>query len=99
MLQDIGNKLVHSPFVINVLFLLSFKVNLVKVICNFTSNQCHASNSIVRKLARPVGLLNICFIVTFFTSRVFTYFRCSRLSGYVTVLNTGLLSSTSLDDL
>ena len=91
--------LIRSPFIVGILFLLSFGIGLMGMVYGFASGRYRTDGDVIEGLTQPMKLLGVYFVIAFFASQMFACFEYSHLDKCIAILGANLLSSASLSSL
>lgn len=99
ILRSVNGGLIRSPFIVGILFLLSFGIGLMGMVYGFASGRYRTDGDVIEGLTQPMKLLGIYFVIAFFASQMFACFEYSHLDKCLAILGANLLSSVSLGSL
>lgn len=99
ILRSINGSLIHSPFIVGVLFLLSFGIGLMGCVYGFTSGRYRTDQDVMAGLAQPMQQLGVYFVIVFFASQMFAFLEYSRLDQCIAIMGANLLSALPLNGL
>lgn len=99
ILRSANGGLIRSPFIVGILFLLSFGIGLMGMVYGFASGRYRTDGDVIEGLAQPMKLLGVYFVITFFASQMFACFEYSHLDKCMAIWGANLLSSVSLSSL
>ena len=96
ILRSVNGGLIRSPFIVGILFLLSFGIGLMGMVYGFASGRYRTDGDVIEGLTQPMKLLGVYFVIAFFASQMFACFEYSHLDKCIAILGANLLSSASL---
>lgn len=99
ILRGVNGGLIRSPFMVGILFLLSFGIGLMGMIYGFASGRYRTDGDVIEGLTQPMKLLGVYFVIAFFASQMFAFFEYSHLDKCLAVLGADALSSVHLNRL
>ena len=99
ILRSVYGGLIRSPFIVGILFLLSFGIGLMGMVYGFASGRYRTDGDVIEGLTQPMKLLGVYFVIAFFASQMFACFEYSHLDKCIAILGANLLSSASLSSL
>lgn len=99
ILRSVNGGLIHSPFIVGILFLLSLGIGLMGMVYGFASGRYRADGDVIEGLTQPMKLLGVYFVIAFFASQMFACFEYSHLDKCIAILGANMLSSASLSSL
>lgn len=99
ILRSVNGGLIRSPFIVGILFLLSFGIGLMGMVYGFASGRYRTDGDVIEGLTQPMKLLGVYFVIAFFASQMFACFEYSHLDKCIAILGANLLSSASLSSL
>lgn len=92
ILRSVNGGLIRSPFIVGILFLLSFGAGLMGMVYGFASGRYHTDTDVVEGLAQPMKLLGVYFVIAFFAAQMFACFEYSRLDKCLAIMGADLIS-------
>ena len=98
-IRSVNGGLIRSPFIVGILFLLSFGIGLMGMVYGFASGRYRTDGDVIEGLTQPMKLLGVYFVIAFFASQMFACFEYSHLDKCIAILGANLLSSASLSSL
>ncbi len=96
ILRGVNGGLVRSPFLVGILFILSFGVGLMGMIYGFSSGRYRSDSDVVEGLAQPMKMLGVYFVIAFFAAQLFACFEYTQLDKCVSIVGADLLSMAQL---
>lgn len=99
ILRGVNGGLIHSPFIVGILFLLSFGIGLMGMIYGFASGRYRTDSDVIEGLTQPMNLLGVYFVIAFFAAQMFACLDYSQLDNCIAILGADLLSSLQLESL
>lgn len=99
ILRGVNGGLIRSPFIVGILFLLSFGIGLMGMVYGFASGRYRTDSDVIEGLTQPMKLLGVYFVIAFFASQMFACFEYSHLDKCIVIMGADLLSSIQLDSL
>ncbi|KAA6347751.1 p-aminobenzoyl-glutamate transport protein [termite gut metagenome] len=99
VLRGITDGLIRSPFIMGILFILSFGIGLMGTIYGFGSGRYRTDKDVIEGLAQPVRLLATYFVIAFFAAQMFACLEYSHLDKCIIIMASGLFSSIKLTGL
>ena len=99
ILRGVNGGLIHSPFIVGILFLLSFGIGLMGMVYGFASGRYRTDGDVIEGLTQPMKLLGVYFVIAFFAAQMFACFEYSHLDKCIAILGADLLSSLRLGSL
>lgn len=99
ILRSVNGGLIRSPFIVGILFLLSFGIGLMGMVYGFASGRYRTDGDVIEGLTQPMKQLGVYFVIAFFASQMFACFEYSHLDKCIAILGANLLSSASLSSL
>lgn len=99
ILRGVNGGLIHSPFIVGILFLLSFGIGLMGMIYGFASGRYRTDSDVIEGLTQPMNLLGVYFVIAFFAAQMFACLDYSQLDNCIAILGADLLSSLQADSL
>lgn len=99
ILRGVNGGLIHSPFIVGILFLLSFGIGLMGMVYGFASGRYRTDGDVIEGLTQPMKLLGVYFVITFFAAQMFACFEYSHLDECIAILGANFLSSLRLGSL
>ncbi len=79
ILRSVNGGLIRSPFIVGILFLLSFGIGLMGMVYGFASGRYRTDGDVIEGLTQPMKLLGVYFVIAFFASQMFACFEYSHL--------------------
>lgn len=99
ILRGVNGGLIRSPFIVGILFLLSFGIGLMGMVYGFASGRYRTDGDVIEGLTQPMKLLGVYFVIAFFASQMFACFEYSHLDKCIAIMGADFLSSMRLDSL
>ena len=99
ILRGVNGGLIHSPFIVGILFLLSFGIGLMGMVYGFASGRYRTDGDVIEGLTQPMKLLGVYFVIAFFAAQMFACFEYSHLDKCIAILGANLLSSLRVGSL
>lgn len=99
ILRSVNGGLIRSPFIVGILFLLSFGIGLMGMVYGFASGRYRTDGDVIEGLTQPMKLLGVYFVIAFFASQMFACFEYSRLDKCIAIMGADLLTSVRLGSL
>lgn len=99
ILRGVNGGLIRSPFMIGILFLLSFGIGLMGMVYGFASGRYRTDGDVIEGLTQPMKLLGVYFVIAFFASQMFACFEYSNLDECIAIMGADVLSSVRLGSL
>lgn len=99
ILRGVNGSLIRSPFILGILFILSFGIGLMGLIYGFASGRYRTDGDVIEGFTHPMKLLGVYFVIAFFASQLFTCFEYSRLNKCLAIMGADMLSSVQLGNL
>lgn len=99
ILRGVNGGLARSPFMIGILFLLSFGIGLMGMVYGFASGRYRTDGDVIEGLTHPMKLLGGYFVIAFFASQMFACFEYSRLDKCIAIMGADMLSSVRLSSI
>lgn len=99
ILRGVNGGLIRSPFIVGILFLLSFGIGLMGMVYGFASGRYRTDGDVIEGLTQPMRLLGVYFVIVFFASQMFACFEYSHLDKCIAIMGADLLSSIRLSSL
>lgn len=99
ILRSVNGGLIRSPFIVGILFLLSFGIGLMGMVYGFASGRYRTDGDVIEGLTQPMKLLGVYFVIAFFASQMFACFEYSRLDKCIAIMGADLLTSVHLGSL
>lgn len=96
ILRGVNGGLIRSPFIVGILFLLSFGAGLMGMVYGFASGHYRTDANVVEGLAHSMKLLGIYFVIVFFAAQMFACFEYSHLDKCLAIAGADLISSIHL---
>ncbi|MBR6432925.1 MAG: AbgT family transporter [Bacteroides sp.] len=96
ILRSVNGGLIRSPFIVGILFLISFGIGLTGMVYGFASGRYRTDGDVIEGLTQPMKLLGVYFVITFFAAQMFACFEYSRLDRCIAIMGADLLSSVRL---
>ena len=93
--RGINGGLLYSPFIMNILFILSLGIAIVGIVYGVSSGRYHRDVDIVEGLISPIDILGVYFVIAFFASQLYACFSYSHLDQYIALNFASLLTSVS----
>lgn len=86
-------RLIRSPFIMGILFLLSLGAAIMGMVYGFSSGRYRSDNDVIEGLAQPMKLLGGYLVIAFFAAQMFACLEYSHLDKCVAIIGANLLSS------
>lgn len=99
ILRGVNGSLIRSPFIIGILFILSFGIGLMGMVYGFASGRYRKDGDVIEGFTQPMNLLGVYFVIAFFASQLFACFEYSRLNKCLAIMGADMLSSVHLGSL
>lgn len=99
ILRSANGGLIHSPFIVGILFLLSLGIGLMGMVYGFASGRYRTDSDVIEGLTQPMKLLGVYFVIAFFASQMFACFEYSRLDKCIAIMGANMLSVIGLNSL
>jgi len=99
LLRSVNGGLIRSPFIVGILFIISFGAGLMGMVYGFVSGRYRTDTDVIDGLAQPMKLLGVYFVIAFFAAQMFACFEYSRLDKCVAIMGADLLSSVEMNSL
>lgn len=99
ILRSANGGLIHSPFIVGILFLLSLGIGLMGMVYGFASGRYRTDSDVIEGLTQPMKLLGVYFVIAFFASQMFACFEYSRLDKCIAIMGANMLSVVGLNSL
>ena len=93
ILRGVNGGIMHSPFIIGILFLLSLGAGITGMAYGFSSGRYRSDNDVIEGLTQPMNLLGVYFVIAFFAAQMFACLEYSHLDKCVAIMGADLLSS------
>lgn len=97
ILRSVNGGLIRSPFIVGILFLISFGIGLMGMVYGFASGRYRTDGDVIEGLTQPMKLLGVYFVIAFFASQMFACFEYSHLDKCIAIMGADLLTSVRLD--
>lgn len=85
ILRSVNGGLIRSPFIVGILFLLSFGIGLMGMVYGFASGRYRTDGDVIEGLTQPMKLLGVYFVIAFFASQMFACFEYSHLDKCIAI--------------
>lgn len=69
ILRGVNGSLMRSPFIMGILFLLSFGIGLTGMVFGFVSGRYRSDGDVIEGLTYPMKLLGVYFVIAFLPRR------------------------------
>lgn len=99
ILRGVNGGLIRSPFIVGILFLLSFGIGLMGMVYGFASGRYRTDGDVIEGLTQPMKLLGVYFVIAFFASQMFACFEYSHLDKCIAIMGADMISSVRLGSL
>ncbi|MDE6215246.1 AbgT family transporter [Bacteroides sp.] len=99
ILRSANGGLIHSPFIVGILFLLSLGIGLMGMVYGFASGRYRTDSDVIEGLTQPMQLLGAYFVIAFFASQMFACFEYSHLDKCIAIMGANMLSVVGLNSL
>lgn len=99
LLRSVNGGLIRSPFIVGILFLISFGAGIMGMAYGFASGRYRTDMDVVDGLTQPMKLLGVYFVIAFFAAQMFACFEYSRLDQCLAIMGADLLSSVEMNSL
>lgn len=99
ILRGVNGSLIRSPFILGILFILSFCIGLMGTVYGFASGRYRSDGDVIEGFTQPMKLLGVYFVIAFFASQLFTCFEYTRLNKCLAIMGADMLSSIHLGSL
>ncbi|KAA6332114.1 p-aminobenzoyl-glutamate transport protein [termite gut metagenome] len=96
VLRGVTGDLRRSPFIMGVLFILSFGMGLAGTIYGFGSGRYRSDKDVIEGLTQPMRLLAVYIVIVFFAAQMFACLEYSHLDKCILITASGLFSSVKL---
>lgn len=97
ILRSVDGSLMHSPFMVGILFLLSFGIGLMGMAYGFASGRYRTDGDVIEGLSQSVKLLGVYFVIAFFASQMFACMEYSHLDRCLAMMGADYLTSCLLN--
>lgn len=95
ILRGINGGIFYSPFMKNILFIISLGFGIVGIVYGFNSGRYHHDTDIVEGLISPMKILSVYFVIIFFASQLYACFDYSHLDKLLAASIAPLLINVS----
>ncbi len=85
ILRGVSGNLMRSPFIMGVLFLLSFGIGLIGVVYGFSSGKYRSDIDISNGLSQSMRLMGNYLVIAFFASQMFACMEYTHLDKYIAI--------------
>ena len=99
LLRGVTGGLIRSPFMVGVLFIISLGISIMGMVYGFASGRYRNDTDVVEGLAKPMNLLGIYLVITFFAAQMFACLDYSRLDKCLAITSANMLSSIETGNL
>lgn len=99
ILRGVNGSLMRSPFIMGILFLLSFGIGLTGMVFGFVSGRYRSDGDVIEGLTYPMKLLGVYFVIAFFASQMFACLEYSQLDKCLAIMGADMLVSLRMDSL
>ena len=99
ILRGVSGNLMRSPFIMGVLFLISFGLGLMGMVYGLNIGKYKSDTDVVEGLTQPMKLLGIYLVIVFFASQMFACISYTNIDKYLVILGSIYFSSFSLGEL
>ena len=99
ILRGVNGSLMRSPFIMGILFLLSFGIGLTGMVFGFVSGRYRSDGDVIEGLTYPMKLLGVYFVIAFFASQMFACLEYSQLDKCVAIMGADMLASLRMDSM
>ncbi len=96
ILRGITGGMTRSPFIMGILFLISFGAGMMGTIYGLSSGKYRSDRDIVNGLAKPMRQLGVYFVIAFFAAQMFAFLDYSNLDTCLIIYTSRLVASTTL---
>ncbi len=93
ILRSVNGGLIRSPFIMGILFLLSFGAGLMGMVYGFASGKYKTDSDVIQGLGQPMQLLGVYLVIAFFAAQMFACLEYSRLDKCISILGADFLLS------
>jgi len=94
-LRGIDGGMLYSPFIMNILLILSVGIAIMGIGYGFSSGRYRNDQDVMDGLISPIRLLGVYFVIAFFASQLYACFSYSHLDKYLAINFASLLTSLS----
>lgn len=99
ILRSVRGGLLHSPFIVGILFLISFGMGLMGMVYGFASGRYRTDTDVIEGLVQPMKPLGGYFVTAFFAAQMFACIDYSRLDTCLAVVCAESVSAVCPDGL
>ena len=85
ILRGVSGNLMRSPFIMGILFLISFGIGLMGMVYGLVSGKYKSDSDIIQGLAEPIRMLGVYFVIAFFAAQMFACLEYSNIDKYLIV--------------
>lgn len=96
ILRGVSGNLMRSPFIMGILFLISFGIGLMGMVYGFSSGRYRSDIDVIQGLSQPMKLLSVYFVIAFFAAQMFACLEYSNLDKLITILSANSLSQLNI---
>lgn len=99
LLRGVSGGLIRSPFILGILFLISFGIGLMGLVYGFASRRYQNDNDVIDGLTQHIQLLGVYIVIVFFAAQMFACLEYSHIDKCIAILGANLLASLEMHNL
>lgn len=99
ILRGVNGGLIRSPFIMGILFLISFGVGLMGMVYGFASGRYRSDVDVIDGLTQPMQMLGIYLVIAFFAAQMFACLEYSHLDKCLAIGGADLLLSLNISNM
>ena len=99
ILRGVTGNLMRSPFIMGVLFLISFGLGVMGTAYGLCTGKYKSDIDVVKGLAQPMKLISFYLVIAFFAAQMFACLEYTNIDKYLIVLSSTFFSFISIDGL
>ncbi|WP_321331268.1 AbgT family transporter [uncultured Bacteroides sp.] len=98
ILRGVNGGLIRSPFIMGILFLISFGAGLMGMVYGFVSGRYRTDGDVIEGLTQPMQLLSIYLVIAFFAAQMFACLEYSHLDKCLAIISANLFLSLDVSN-
>ena len=99
ILRGVSGNLMRSPFIMGILFLISFGLGLMGVVYGMCLGRYRSDADIIEGFTKPMHLIGLYLVIAFFAAQMFACLEYTHIDKYLTILGANLFYQIDLSPL
>ena len=99
ILRGVSGNLMRSPFIMGILFLISFGLGLMGMVYGLCVAKYRSDIDIIEGFTKPMRLIGLYLVIAFFAAQMFACLEYSRIDKYLAIVGANMFYNVDLSPL